>query len=109
VEVSESEVRLSIFALRLKQARNRRGMTQVELGRQAGLDVSVASPRINQYERGVHEPQYATAMRLAKVLGIPAAFLYCDDEELAELLLLWSNMSHAARTELLEQAARSNQ
>jgi transcriptional regulator with XRE-family HTH domain len=107
VEVPEFEVRLSIFALRLKQARNRRGMTQVELGRQAGLDESVASPRINQYEKGVHEPQYTTAMRLAKVLGIPAPFLYCEDEELAELLLLWSSMSPAERTELLKEAARS--
>ena len=79
-------------------------MTQVELGRQAGLDPSVASPRINQYEKGVHEPQYATARRLAKVLGIPAAFLYCEDDQLAKLLLLWSEMSTAERKKLVKLA-----
>jgi len=102
--VPESVLRLPIFAQRLKQARNRLGMTQVELGRQAGLDQSVASPRINQYEKGVHEPQHSTAMRLAKVLGIPAAFLYCEDDQLAELLLMWSDMTPAERKKLLKQA-----
>ena len=82
-------------------------MTQAELGRQAGLDLSVASPRINQYEKGVHEPQQTTAMRLAKVLGIPAAFLYCDDDQLAELLILWSEMTPAERKKLLKQAENS--
>lgn len=64
----------------------------------------MASPRINQYEKGVHEPQYATAKRLAKVLGIPAAFLYCEDEQLAKLLLLWSKMSAGERKKLVKQA-----
>lgn len=84
-------------------------MTQAELGTRAGLDLTVASPRINQYEKGVHEPQHATAMRLARVLGIPVAFLYCDDDQLAELLLLWSNMTPTERNKLLKQAESSGQ
>lgn len=93
-----------VFALRLAQARERAGLTQVQLGVLAGMDPSVASPRINQYEKGKHEPQLETAKRLAKVLGIPAAFLYTDDEQLAKLLLLWSEMSPSERKKLLKRA-----
>lgn len=70
----------------------------------AGMDPQVASPRINQYEKGKHEPQLETAKRLAKVLGIPPAFLYTEDDQLAKLLLLWSEMSPAERKKLLKQA-----
>ena len=64
------------FARRLKQARLHTGLSQKELGIRAGLDPHVASPRINQYERGKHEPKLETAERLAQALGIPAALLY---------------------------------
>ncbi|XQA76011.1 helix-turn-helix domain-containing protein [Xanthomonas sacchari] len=60
--------------MRLAQARERAGLSQKQLGILAGLDPSVASPRINQYERGRHEPQLKTAKQLAEVLGIPPAF-----------------------------------
>ena len=93
-----------IFALRLVQARERLGISQSELGRRAGLDPSVASPRINQYEKGLHVPHHATVKRLAKVLGVPAAFLFADDDQLAKLLLLWAEMSPAERKKLLKLA-----
>lgn len=66
------------------------------------MEPHVASPRINQYERGKHEPQLDTAKRLAEVLGIPAAFLFTDDDQLAKLLLLWSEMSASERRKLLK-------
>lgn len=93
-----------VFALRLAQARERAGLSQRQLGVLAGMDSSVASPRINQYEKGKHEPQLGTAKRLAQVLGIPAAFLYTEDEQLAKLLLLWSEMSPGQRKALLKKA-----
>lgn len=92
-----------VFALRLAQARERAGLSQRQLGVLAGMDPSVASPRINQYEKGKHEPQLDTAKRLAQVLGIPAAFLYTEDEQLAKLLLIWSDMSPTERKKLLKQ------
>ena len=91
------------FALRLTQARLRAGLSQIELGRRAGLELSVASPRINQYEKGLHVPHHETAKRLAKVLGIPTAFLCAEDEQLAKLLLAWAEMSLAERKKLLKQ------
>lgn len=92
-----------VFAERLAQARARAGLTQAELGLRAGLDPAVASPRINQYERGKHEPQLKTAKRLADVLGIPPAFLYTEDDLLAELLLRWNDLSLRQKKELLKQ------
>lgn len=64
----------------------------------------MASPRINQYEKGRHVPHHATAKRLAKVLGIPTAFLFAEDEQLARLLLLWAEMNPAERKKLIKQA-----
>ena len=92
-----------VFAQRLAQARTRAGLTQAELGVRAGLDPTVASPRINQYERGKHEPQLKTAKRLAEVLGIPPAFLYTDDDLLAELLLQWNDLTLRQKKDLLKQ------
>jgi transcriptional regulator with XRE-family HTH domain len=104
VEVVEAVKQHPTFALRLTQARERVGISQAELGRRAGLDPSVASPRINQYEKGLHIPHYATAKRLAEVLGVPAAFLFTEDEQLAEFLLLWAEMSPSERKDVLKQA-----
>lgn len=92
-----------VFAQRLAEARKRAGLSQRQLGVLADLDPTVASPRINQYERGKHEPQLKTAKRLAEVLGIPPAFLYTEDELLAALLLRWNDLSLRQKKDLLKQ------
>ena len=101
--MAKTTAKYPVFALRLAQARERSGLSQTQLGVLAGLDPSVASPRINQYERGKHEPQLETAKRLAEVLGIPPAFLYTDDDLLAELLLQWNDLSLRQKKDLLKQ------
>ncbi len=40
----------------------------------------------NQRE-GVHEPRYATVKLLANVLEVPPPYMYCEDQDIAELLL----------------------
>lgn len=92
-----------VFAQRLAQARERAGLSQTQLGVLAGMDPAVASPRINQYERGKHEPQLKTAKRLADVLGIPPAFLYTEDDLLAQLLLQWNDLTLRQKKDLLKQ------
>lgn len=92
------------FAHRLRWARERAGLTQLELGVRAGLEPKVAAPRINQYENGVHEPKVETAQALADALGIPPAFLYTTDEELAGLLLVWADLESTERRKLLKNA-----
>lgn len=92
-----------MFPTRLAQARARAGLSQAELGRRAGFDPAGASPRINQYERGKHMPDLSTIKRLAEVLNVPIAYLFAEDEQLAKLLLLWSDLTAAERRRLIEQ------
>ncbi|MBK7145617.1 MAG: helix-turn-helix transcriptional regulator [Xanthomonadales bacterium] len=73
--------------VRLRQLREMRGLSQKELGVLAGIDPSAASPRINQYERGKHAPNFSVAARLAEVLGAPTAFLYAEEDALANQIL----------------------
>lgn len=105
--MTNSAAKHPVFARRLAQARERMGLTQADLGVKAGMDPAVASPRINQYERGKHEPQLATAKRLAEVLNVPAAFLYAEDELLAKLLFRWNELTLAERKALLKQAEQA--
>jgi len=91
----------SLFAHRIKAARQRLAISQMELGVRAGIDEFSASARINQYERGKHLPDFLTARNLAKVLGVPAAYFYAEDDSLAELITLFGNMKPAERKKLL--------
>lgn len=95
------------IAKRLKQARLQAGLSQKQLGIKAGLDPFSASPRVNQYERSRHTPDYGTAERLTRVLGVPAAFLYAQEDDLAEMIALFERLPAASRRKLLSQIRRS--
>jgi transcriptional regulator with XRE-family HTH domain len=86
-KLGESKGAPSVFARRLRQARLRRGLSQKALGIAIGVDPSGASSRINQYERGKHAPDYATAERIARALGVPTPYLFAREEAVAELIL----------------------
>lgn len=92
-----------VFALRLRQARERVGIPQDKLGVQIGLDESTSSARISRYEAGIHEPPVRTAKLLASALGVPLAYLYCDDETVAAILLKVNAMGLAERQQLLSR------
>lgn len=94
----------SLFSQRLRHARELAGITQYELGLRVGLDESVAGPRINQYENGVHQPRQEMVLDLAKALGVPAAYLSTQDEVLARLLLSWPNLTADQRLKYAERA-----
>jgi transcriptional regulator with XRE-family HTH domain len=96
---------LPVFSRRMKAARERLGISQMELGVRAGIDEFSASARINQYERGKHIPDYLTAKHLGQVLGVPPAYFYAEDEHLAEMIVMFGQLKAAHRTELLELAA----
>nr|WP_300319574.1 helix-turn-helix transcriptional regulator [Idiomarina sp.] len=80
----------SPFPKRLMQARKRMGLSQKQLGIKAGMDEFVASARMNQYERGVHTPDFKTVLALSTVLKVPTAFLFCVEDDLADKILEWS-------------------
>ena len=92
-----------IFGRRLRQARKWAGLPQDRLGVAIGLDETTSSARISRYETGVHEPPIATAKLLAVELGVPLAFLYCDDDDLAAALLNLAGLSATERRRLLRQ------
>jgi transcriptional regulator with XRE-family HTH domain len=90
---------MSALARRLKEARQRAGLSQERLGILAGIDEMSASARMNQYERGKHAPDWLTVQRLAAVLQVPVAYFYADDDDAAELLLAFYALPLEAREE----------
>lgn len=95
----------AIFCTRLKTARKAKGYTQEKLGIAAGLDEFIASPRINRYEQGVNSPDIELANNIAKSLDVPLAYLYCMDDELAELILYAQHLSNGQIKELIDSLA----
>lgn len=77
------------------------GIAQDKLGVMIGLDETVASARMSRYESGVHAPPISTARALAEVLGVPLAYLYCDDDRLAQIVLAASELPPADQESLL--------
>ena len=75
-----------IFTVRLKDARKRRKLSQEALGIAIGLDESVASTRINRYEKGIHQPDFITLAKIAEVLQVPPAYFLADDDLAKQLL-----------------------
>lgn len=97
---------VTVVAKRLREARERAGISQKQLGIKAGIDEFSASPRINQYERGKHMPDLLTAERLCRILNVPTPYLYAKDDELAEWILLYGEASLATRRRLLRSLAK---
>jgi transcriptional regulator with XRE-family HTH domain len=98
----------AVVAARLRTARTEASLSQRELGIQAGLDPSVASPRINQYERGKHTPDTSTLGKLGEVLDVPVAYFYADDEDLALLITTFHRLSPTQRRRFLASFARAS-
>ena len=59
------------FAMRLKQTRERRGMTQETLAKKAG----VSRAYLSRLEMGRHDPPLSRLRKLAKALGVPVTEL----------------------------------
>lgn len=93
----------SPLAHRLRSARQAANLTQQQLGIRLGMDPNTASARMNQYEKGKHAPDYQTAKRMADELGVPVAYLYCDDDQLAELICVIAKLKESEKAELLEK------
>lgn len=87
-----------ILGKRLKEARKTLGIAQDRLGVSIGLDEQSASARISRYESGVHEPPIQTAFLLAEQLSVPLAYLYCDNDRIANVLLQLQGLSEQDMT-----------
>jgi transcriptional regulator with XRE-family HTH domain len=98
---SEATERTGIVARRLRAAREASGLSQKELGLKAGLDPSVASPRINQYERSKHVPNTAVLGQIGTVLQQPLAYFYALDDEMADLITAFHRATQRERKAIL--------
>jgi transcriptional regulator with XRE-family HTH domain len=96
----------AIFAKRLKTARAMRGLSQRALGGLMAGDKANGSVRINRYEQEVNRADMDTAAALAKVLDVPLAYLFAEDDDQAEMLLAFAKLSKSERAKLLTQAKR---
>ena len=94
---------LAVLSRRLKEARERKGLSQRQLGIAAGLDRFVASTRINRYEKGVHHPDPVTVQRVADALGVPAAYLLASDDKLARLILAFNSLPAKAQERVVSE------
>lgn len=90
-----------MFAKRLVQARDLKGLSQRALGDALGLGKGTGGVRINRYESQASQPDIDTAARIAKELGVPLAYLYADSDDLAEWILGFSKLSKADRKKAL--------
>ncbi|ALU44893.1 MULTISPECIES: helix-turn-helix domain-containing protein [Pseudoalteromonas] len=88
--------------LRLKEARKAAGYTQQQLGIALGMEPNTASARMNQYEKGKHAPDFTTMKRIADELGVPVAYFYCEEDDLAELICELGKLNSDSRKALLE-------
>lgn len=91
---------MTIFSKRLKEARTDAGLSQEKLGVLAGLEEASASARMNQYEKGKHQPDFQTVERIAKALNLPEAYFYAKDDDLAFLTLRFHRADKKARTKI---------
>jgi len=96
----------TLFGKRLREARTRSGIAQDKLGVMIGLDEGSASARISRYETGIHEPPFETAEQLAEVLNVPAAYFYCRDDRLADLLVRFSALGEIEQGEIIKLAIK---
>lgn len=95
----------SPLAKRLKEARVAADLSQKKLGIAAGMDEFTSSARMNQYETGKHVPDYVTLKQIVKVLKVPVAYFYAEDQVLAELMILYFRLSKSRQEKILSYAS----
>ncbi len=88
---------------RLKEARLSANFSQKKLGIEAGMDQFSASARMNHYEMGRHTPDYSMLKRIATVLNLPTAYFYAEEDELANVIMVFNQLNEEQRTGLMLQ------
>ncbi|MFM0321095.1 helix-turn-helix domain-containing protein [Caballeronia glebae] len=89
------------FPQRLKEARQRAGLSQEKLGMEAGLDPMSASARMNRYELGKRVPSLGLVERIAAVLNVPMAYFYAVADDEADMLRRFHLLSKRDRARAL--------
>jgi transcriptional regulator with XRE-family HTH domain len=91
-----------ITGKRLKQAQKRAGISSLEkFGRLAGLVDTGLSARLSQNFTGKHQPDLEIIKLLAAVVKTPPAYFYCEDDQLADLILKFGTLDEEQKKLLL--------
>lgn len=96
----------ALFAARLAQARQLRGLSQRALGDRMGLGKDKGSSRINRYEHQVTAIGFDNLDKLAEVLDVPVAYLVAENPSMADGILELSR-ANATEQERLVLALRA--
>jgi transcriptional regulator with XRE-family HTH domain len=96
-----------IIGKRLKQAQKRAGISsQLKFGLAAGFVESGLSARMSQNFTGKHQPDLEIIKLLAAVVKTPACYFYCEDDQLADLILKFGSLDEAQKKQLLAFVAK---
>ncbi|QNN45569.1 helix-turn-helix transcriptional regulator [Thermomonas brevis] len=87
----------AVFAARLIQARQLRGLSQRALGDRMGLGKDTGSTRINRYEQQASAISFDSLIAVAQALDVPPAYLLADSPEMADAILALSGSPALAR------------
>lgn len=81
-----------------------RSLSQRALGALVDKDQSKdkGAVRVNRYEQQVNRADMDSAAELAKALNVPVAYLFADDDQLAEVILTFSKLSQIDRINFLK-------
>lgn len=102
--MSAESVRIpSVVGRRMRSRREDLGWSQEKVGVLIGIDESSSRARISRYELGVHEPPVATARLIAEALEVPLAYLFCEDDPMAALLLSLQQLGEQERVTRIQQ------
>ena len=93
----------SITGRRIRALREALGWSQEKLGVAIGIDESSARARISRYELGVHEAPLPTVRLIADCLRVPLSYLYCEDDQVAELLLRLERLAPEKRSAKIQR------
>ena len=93
----------NVVGRRMRARREELGWSQEKVGVLIGIDESSSRARISRYELGTHEPPVKTARLIADALNVPLAYLYCEDEDIATLLLKLRQLPEALMGQVVRE------
>ncbi|KKY07724.1 hypothetical protein RM60_23965 [Xanthomonas phaseoli pv. phaseoli] len=89
-----------MVAARLRQARERRGLSQREVGIRMGLEKDTASARISRYESASMSISLEALFEMAVALDVPPAFLLASSPGMADAILALGEQSDRQQDQL---------
>lgn len=104
--MSRGTTNSSIVGRRLRSRREELGWSQEKVGVEVGIDEPSCRTRISRYESGIHERPVPMARAIAEALKAPLAYLYCEDDGVAALLLALHQLRRDERDTKVKQFAQ---